>query len=376
MEVEILVMQKSILIIASINDVAPAKYLVGEFKKIGCNLLVVSDQDYENVDTVKTQAVDVKKICDKNKFVPNIILFIEGGNMNLFPINLESFQCVKYWWAIDTPHDYKKHLLISRLFDHSFVAQKEYVAKLMKDGITSISWLPVAAPISGSESLPLHKKFDVSYIGTQNWAIYPERKALIDSISNNYKDVFIGSTSANEMMQIYRESKIVFNFSLKNDVNMRIFEATGAGALLLTNEILGNGMNELFELGKDYDIYTSPENLLIQIDNYLNNDAQRLKISTSGHARVLGSYKYSDRAKEILSYEFAKISIRDTVLSDSSAALSAMNFYSDALKLFTKDARTKQKGRRSKVIIHILGVAAKPIYFILKSIEKLMPRLK
>ena len=56
-------MQKRILVIASITDIAPAKYLVQEFKKLGCEILVVSDQDYENVDIVATKAVDIEIIC-------------------------------------------------------------------------------------------------------------------------------------------------------------------------------------------------------------------------------------------------------------------------------------------------------------------------
>ena len=369
-------MQKSVLVIASVTDIAPAKYLIEEFKKTGCNLLVISDQNHGDVDIVKTKAVDLKKICYRKNFNPDLILFIEGGNMNLFPTNLEHFKCGKFWWGIDTPHDYKKHLLISRLFDHSFIAQKDYVAKLKEDGVNSVSWFPVAAPISATDIISSDRKIDISYIGSQNWKIYPDRKKLIDLISTKYKNIFIGSSSANEMMRIYRDSKIVVNFSLKNDVNMRIFEALGAGSLLLTNEILGNGINELFELKKDYDVYTSPENLLSQIDNYLNDDAQRLKISSSGFVRVLGNHKYSDRAKEMLTYGFSKISLRGNVLSDYSAALSAMNFYSDAFSLFIKDARKNQKGLKSRIILAFLEFTAVPICFILKLIEKLSSKIK
>jgi hypothetical protein len=82
-------MQKRILVIASIVDIAPAKYLVQEFKKLGCEILVVSDQDYENVDIVATKAVDIERICKKRNFRPEIILFVEGGNMNIFPTNLQ-----------------------------------------------------------------------------------------------------------------------------------------------------------------------------------------------------------------------------------------------------------------------------------------------
>ena len=53
-----------------------------------------------------------------------------------------------------------------------------------------------------------------------------------------------------EMFSIYQNSKIVFNYSFKNDVNMRIFEALGSGALLMTNRIVNNGIEDILNPGK------------------------------------------------------------------------------------------------------------------------------
>jgi len=369
-------MQKRILVIASVTDIAPAKYLVQEFKKLGNKILVVSDQNHENVDIVATKAVDIERICKKSNFQPEIILFVEGGNMNLFPTNLENFQCVKLWWGIDTHNDYKKHLLISRLFDHSFIAQKDFVAMLQKDGISSVSWFPLATPETDIEITASNRKFDISYVGSQNWQLYPERKKLIDLIKKNYKNIFVGSASASEMMQIYRDSKIVLNFSLKNDINMRVFEAIGAGALLLTNEIKGNGINDLLESKKDYDTYSSSEDLLTKIDYYLNNENQRSEISTSGYRRIITSHKYSDRAKEILNYNSIKTISHSVSIFDTGAVLSMFNFYPDAFNLFVKAAKENRKGSRSKLLILILQIVALPLILILKSVEKLLSKLK
>ena len=68
-------MQKRILVIASITDIAPAKYLVQEFKKLGNEILVVSDQNHENVDIVATKGIDIEKICKKNNFQPELSKF-------------------------------------------------------------------------------------------------------------------------------------------------------------------------------------------------------------------------------------------------------------------------------------------------------------
>jgi hypothetical protein len=376
MEIFALNMKKRILVIASITDIAPAKYLVQEFKKLGAELLVISDEKYENVDIVETKAVDIEKVCLKKNFKPEIVLFIEGGNMNLFPTNMENLQCMKLWWGIDTQYDYEKHLLISRLFDHSFIAQKDFVSKLQRDGISSVSWFPLAIPETDIEITASNRKFDISYVGSQNWQLYPQRKTLIDLIKKNYKNIFVGAASASEMMQIYRDSKIVLNFSLKNDINMRVFEAIGAGALLLTNEVKGNGINDLLESKKDYDTYSSSEDLLTKIDYYLKNENQRSEIATSGYTRIITSHKYSDRAKEILNYNPIKTISHSVSIFNTGAVLSMFNFYPDAFNLFVKAAKENKKGNRSKLLFLILQIVARPVILILKFVEKLLSKLK
>lgn len=376
MEIKSLTMKKRILVIASITDITPAKYLVQEFKKLGCEMLVVSDQTYENVDIVKTKAVNIERLCLKRNFQPQIIIFIEGGNMNLFPTNMDSLKCMKFWWGIDTHNDYQKHLLISRLFDHSFIAQKDYVSLLKKDGIVSASWFPLATPATNSANFASKKKFNISYVGSQNWKLYPERKILLDAIKQNYTNIFVGRASAGEMMRIYRDSKIVLNFSIKNDINMRVFEAIGAGALLLTNEIRGNGMNDLLELKKNYDTYKSSEDLLAKIDYYLSNEAKRSKVAAAGQMRIIRDHKYSNRAKELIEYKPAIIGARPASVIDTSAVLSMFNFYPDSFKSFLKAAKRNQKGKISKLSLIILGFIQVPIIFILKYVEKLFSKLR
>ena len=45
--------------------------------------------------------------------------------------------------------------------------------------------------------------------------------------------MFVGRAYFEEMAKIYSASRLVFNRSIKNDVNMRVFEAVACGSLLL-----------------------------------------------------------------------------------------------------------------------------------------------
>ncbi len=43
------------------------------------------------------------------------------------------------------------------------------------------------------------------------------------------------------MAQTYSAARLAFNRSIKNDVNMRVFEAVACGSLLVTNDLAANG---------------------------------------------------------------------------------------------------------------------------------------
>jgi len=64
---------------------------------------------------------------------------------------------------------------------------------------------------------------------------------LLQAIRQRCSRTFVGNRYYEQMAETYSASKIVFNCSLKKDVNMRVFEALASGSLLLTNDLSENG---------------------------------------------------------------------------------------------------------------------------------------
>jgi hypothetical protein len=365
-------MAKQILLIGSITDISPARYLAQSFLDLGYDVFAVSDQGGKNVSLVRRRAVDIEKICRESAIKPDLMIFVEGGNMNLLPINFELLNFPKYWWGIDTHNDYRKHLAISRLFDHSFIAQYDFIEKLQNDGVTNISWLPLAYPDSLDPKSTTTRNLDISYIGSSNWKLYPERGELLKAITSNFKNNKVGQAQAAEMIEIYSNSKIVFNYSLKNDINMRFFEAIGAGAMLLTNQIVGNGIDELFVEGEDYVAYGDKADLIAKIEHYLSSDMGRNAISASGRLKVQSAHTYKIRAEYIAGYDSQGLKERHISHSDYSYALTQMDFYADALSGFRKEMKarpySKQNRLRNVFIAPLLGL----LNGLLRLIEKLI----
>ena len=345
-------MAKLVLLVGSITDISPARHLTKSFIDIGYEVFAVSDESNENVSLVKKRAVDIAKVCQDFQIKPDFMIFVEGGNMNLLPINFESLEFPKYWWAIDTQYAYKKHLLISRLFDHSFIAQKDYVEYLRQDGIVNCSWLPLAYPDWVKTKTDDSKQFDIAYIGSSNWNLYPERGVLLKAISEKFKNNYIGQAKASKMIEIYSNSKLVFNYSLKNDINMRFFEAIGSGAVLITSRIIENGINELFIEDKDFIVFDDESDLINKISKYLENETSLKAISDSGKQKVRNLHTYEIRAKYLADYEYKKdnhSSQKQHSFSDYSAALVQMDFYADAIMQLLREFQSRPLSKQNRL---------------------------
>lgn len=107
-----------------------------------------------------------------------------------------------------------------------------------------------------------------------------------------------------EVGRVYSQSRIVFNCSIAGDVTMRVFEGTACGALVLTDAI-ANGLDELFEIGREIVVYQDDKDLLEKIVYYLYyyylaHDEERERIARAGQERTLGEHTYVHRMQMLV----------------------------------------------------------------------------
>jgi spore maturation protein CgeB len=105
-----------------------------------------------------------------------------------------------------------------------------------------------------------------------------------------------------DMYRILASSKITLNRHIAVAANyannMRLYEATGMGALLLTDE-KGN-LKDLFEPGREVETYSDPQEAIEKIFALLGNPERRTEIAAAGKARTLREHTYQARMKELL----------------------------------------------------------------------------
>jgi spore maturation protein CgeB len=100
-----------------------------------------------------------------------------------------------------------------------------------------------------------------------------------------------------DMYNKFHNSKIVLNKHIDlagdNAANIRLFEATGSGACLLTD--YKKNISDFFEVGKEVIVYKDFDDCIKQIKYLLENPDEANKIAEAGQKRTLNNYNYANR---------------------------------------------------------------------------------
>ncbi len=221
--------------------------------------------------------------------------------------------------------DYRFHK--ARNFDYAFFNQinavPEYMAnyaieaKELKPNLYQdkksgqvFGWLPHAAEPQAYPKIEIIKKYDVGFVGhvqeTPNYNGFTRVEAL-DRLFREFPNFYYGSRHpAFPTVNLFEDaaknfslSKIVFNISIKDDINMRVFETLSTGSFLLTNWIPTLG--ELFEDGKHLVTYKTPDEMVEKAHYYLEHEEEREKIAQAGYEEFISKHTYKHRVEQILS---------------------------------------------------------------------------
>lgn len=224
----------------------------------------------------------------------DLVLFIDDGT----EYEVRQRGSKSAFWAIDT------HLTPERLArqagacDFVFTAQKDGSRLMAELTGTKSTWLPLACDPDIHRRLPIKKSLDVSFVGNR---FAGPRDRLLSWVTDEFADrCFVGNAYFDELAKIYSQSKFVVNQSLNNDINMRVFEALSCGALLLTDEILDNGFDDLFRSGVHLETFQNPEEIESQIRYYLANSGKYHNVALAGHRHVREHHTYRHRMQSIV----------------------------------------------------------------------------
>jgi hypothetical protein len=317
-----------------------AQYFVNAAAKLNLDYKEITENDYSS-GKIKRKAFDEKII----KFKPSILIFIEGGDHRFFPLELFNLNVLKISYLIDTHLKDQEHIYLSHIFDVNFLAQRKYLSKY---AFKNAHWLPLAA-VSCEINFERARNIDICFIGSMDASVHPERIRIMSKLKSDFKNVKIGEFPANRIKELYSNSKVVVNWSVNNDLNMRVFEGISCGAHIISNSI---EKTELKECGIDgyITIVNNYHELKNAIENYLQDyQDKQIKVFPS-------NISYDDRLKTILKF------CNSPQQAVTSSALIAANFaignYRNVLELLSKKSSYRSFGVKSNLLIFAIRFAS------------------
>lgn len=211
-----------------------------------------------------------------------------------------------YWWDV-FHYSFAYPAQVSEVFDRAFYAEKLTAEMLIAQGFDRAEWLPSGFDPGLYRPLPVRKVHDYAFIGQQDNVVVRAgltRAAFLGRLGgapglHGYVGCGVHGETVN---QVYNESKVLFDWTIFNNLGTRFFETIGSGGFLLMNRAKAdNGMGKMGVDGTHYASYDgSFADFEAKLRYYLENDELRDRIARAGHEHFLANHTYAHRLDEIL----------------------------------------------------------------------------
>jgi spore maturation protein CgeB len=184
--------------------------------------------------------------------------------------------------------------------------------------VSHLAFEPAVLDALGKPPAP---DIDVSFVGTVS-VDHQQRIALLEAAAERYDlklwgarpqtlpassplhRCFQGEVWGADMYQVLRRSRITLNSHIdlagREAGNMRLFEATGVGAFLLTD--FKDNLDTLFAPAREVATWHSVADCLDKIGYFLDNEAERATVARAGQDRTLAEHTFAARTREILQF--------------------------------------------------------------------------
>lgn len=279
-------------------------------------IIFVLSKVFKNLSPLQVKMINWRLLLSVKSYKPDLVLVIKGEN--IFPETILNIR--KKTTVVNYFSDYFRWFSDTQIQSWLKAYQVVYTGDLSdvtdykKKGFDNIYHVHLAGPVVRDIRKP--KKYDVVFVGAYskeresmfkklsgfNFKIWGDKKWINSSLSNNYMDKWL---SAEDTLEVFANSKIVVNFhndlSGKNRyINLRVFEATAAGSLLISD--LRQDLPSLFEIEKEIVIYKDGDDLKNKVGFFLENDKKRIEIAERGFQRCMRDHTYEKRLEQMFKY--------------------------------------------------------------------------
>jgi spore maturation protein CgeB len=232
-------------------------------------------------------------------------LLVDHGEDGLgVPLDFE-YPHPNAYWVSDTHLGYKHRLATAKKFDFVFCCQRRAMEEFERDGVSKskLFFLPHAYEPDVYKPVSIIEKWDWCFIGHLNSEF---RVNILDRFCREIPSYYLGWRNPmapgfnmlDDANLKFNQARLIISNSIKDDINMRTFEALGSGRCLLTNNI--PHLDELFTDGLHLVTYTSIEDGVSKAKNLLENRDLRDHIRLEGLNLVREKHTFEHRMLDLL----------------------------------------------------------------------------
>lgn len=306
------------------------KTLIGRFlKKAIKKVYSFPREQISFVSSLENQKMNMS-LCQKvRQYQPDIMLVLMGDT-----IYVETLEYIKKQgvitanWFTDTVIDPRHNRIpfvqqVSPHYNYFFIYDSEDVLEHIEIGAPCVRSIPLACDPSIHKSVNLTAQekrqygSEVCFVGS----IDSQREKLLKSLTDFNLGIW-GNWEKEEALlsRFYRKKHVYFEEAVKIynaseitldihiffgagkkafDINPRVFEATGSGAFVLTNE--SPYLAEFYDIDKEIVCYHDKDDLKTKIKYYLEHKEERKMIAKKGQQRAHQDHTYEQRLEKIFS---------------------------------------------------------------------------
>lgn len=260
--------------------------------------------------------VQVLALRQIKKYSPDVVYMQDLSILNPETLKLVRKHCKLLAGQIASPMPPKEYL---KCFDLIITSFPHFVKTFRKMGIKS-EYQKLAFEQRILKKIGKRKRiYDLTFVGSFT-PYHQKGTKLLEEVARNFpihvwgqgieflspysplRRNYHGEAWGVGMYKILAQSKIVINRHIGTSENyannMRLYEATGMGAMLITDK--KKNLKEIFKVGTEVIDYTNVNDLVNKISYYLKNDQKRERIAHAGQNKTLKDNNYQVRMKELV----------------------------------------------------------------------------
>ncbi|MBF0169923.1 MAG: glycosyltransferase [Nitrospinae bacterium] len=228
----------------------------------------------------------------------DLFLMVESSTGQPFlPRNIPDLPIPTAYWLYDNYLNFRWNKEVAALFDHVYFAQQYRMRQAHAYGRTNVHWLPFAADEVFHRNFHCDRDIDIGYVGSitgqkKRYFADLEKAGLTVTTNDRY-------LSYDEIGRFYSRCKVVYNILARRDMNVRTFEAPAAGAVVVNQRWIDEGVHDIFKEGESM-LFHSFRDAPSIIRRILADDAERERIGANGERIVMAGHTYRHRAQRII----------------------------------------------------------------------------